>query len=200
MLNSKSKIVVICGPTASGKTALALKLAKLQPSSLIVVDSRQAYKGLDILTGKDIPPAFVKKNNPLSSYFEHKNTRIWGIDLISPDQTPNLSDFTRFAWKVITREQQLGQQIILVGGTGLYLKAITSPLSQIHVPQLPKLRLKLNNQPLTSLQNYLRKINSNHFNTLNHSDQNNPRRLIRHIEILQTNTLPENEDYLIPQK
>ncbi|MBI2325944.1 hypothetical protein HYU91_01000 [Candidatus Collierbacteria bacterium] len=68
MTNHNSKIQIICGPTASGKTALALRLAEVstkagRPASIISADSRQIYQGLDIITGKDIPKGFVKKEN-----------------------------------------------------------------------------------------------------------------------------------------
>jgi tRNA dimethylallyltransferase len=184
------KIIVICGPTATGKTNLALNIANhCQETSIISIDSRQAYQMLDILTGKDIPNGFLPKKSKILfqhtpvCYYESGNIRLWGIDLLKPDQDQNLSDFVKFAWAVIEKENQEDRQIILVGGTGLYLKGIVDDLDQIHIPQDPKLRSKLDKLSTESLKDELIALNSSQFEKLNHSDQNNPRRLIRQIEI-----------------
>jgi len=200
MLKPKLKIIIICGPTATGKTSLALKLAaETAPASLISVDSRQLYRDLDILTGKDIPPDFSPKLSPDISYkekpakyFESASTRIWGVDLLSPAEDSNLSDFVKYSWQIIKHESNQKRQIILVGGTGLYLKAIFRPEAKIHLPRNLKLRQRLEKLSVDQLQQELKKINQDLFNQLNHSDQNNPRRLIRRIEVGLSSQVVDN--------
>ena len=76
-----NKVLTICGPTAGGKTALALRLAESVPTSIISADSRQVYKGLDVLTGKDIPPGFQKINSKISNiFYTDGQTRLFGFD------------------------------------------------------------------------------------------------------------------------
>lgn len=166
------KVLVICGPTASGKTALALLVAnKVGNVSIISADSRQVYKGIDVISGKDIP-------KDLSN-----DIKFFGIDLYNPEISSNLSEYVDYARKTIDSELNKGRKVIVVGGTGLYLKGITEPLEDISIPNNPELRMDLEKLPLENLQNKLKEINSEKFNKLNNSDLNNPRRLIRHIEI-----------------
>ncbi len=165
-------ILVICGPTASGKTSLAISVAKLLPkANILSADSRQIYKGLDILTGKDIP-------NDLPS-----SIIIYGLDLIASNKIFNLSDFVDYAGKIINKSLENNTPLIIVGGTGLYLKATTSNLLNVHVPPNSKLRAKLEKMNLVDLKKLLCEIAPKKFASLNNSDINNPRRLIRAIEI-----------------
>ena len=184
----KPTILVICGPTASGKTSLAISVAKnllIQSSfraksrnltpppsvNLLSADSRQIYRGLDIVTGKDIP-----EDLPPSINF-------FGLDLVEPNQSFNLSDYVQYSKKVI--QESLSQKIplIIVGGTGLYLKAITSDLLNVQVPPNQSLRSELEKLTLVELQNKLQEVNPEKYKSLNNSDVNNPRRLIRALEI-----------------
>jgi len=172
MESSTSKALVICGPTSSGKTSLALKIASLLPSANILsVDSRQVYKNLDILTGKDIP----KDLSP--------NINIYGIDLIKASEGSNLADFTKYAKEVMEKSINSKTPLIIVGGTGLYLKSITENLTNVFVKRNEVLRSNLERKSLIELQEELKLINHEKFSSLNNSDVNNPRRLIRHIEI-----------------
>ncbi|HSV95292.1 MAG TPA: tRNA (adenosine(37)-N6)-dimethylallyltransferase MiaA [Spirochaetia bacterium] len=173
MTNKKKQhIVIICGPTASGKTDLSLQLAKVLPkANMLSVDSRQVYKGLDIITGKDIP-------NNLSS-----KIKILGHNLFAPDEMANLAEFTRYSKKIIHDSNKTSTPLIIVGGTGLYLKAITQNLSDISIPRNPFIRQELEKLSLSELQNFLKKENPVKYQSLNRSDSMNPRRLIRYIEI-----------------
>ena len=172
-------IRIICGPTASGKTALAIKLAGADPASIISADSRQIYQGLDIITGKDIPKDFVKKGN----FYEKDNLRLWGLDLLSPDEVYNASDFSTLTRKIISEESKQGRTVFIVGGTGFYLKSLTQPESLAKVPPDEKLRQELEELTIEELQQKLRDLDSKRFSSMNQSDVNNPRRLIRAIEI-----------------
>jgi len=172
MKNNQQEIVVICGPTASGKTDLALQLAKeLKRANILSVDSRQVYKGLDIITGKDIP-----KN--LSS-----DINIFGHDLFESNERANLADFVRYSKKIILESSSLKTPLIIVGGTGLYLKAITQNLSDILIPPNQELREELEKLSVKDLQDLLKKENPKKLASLNQSDFMNPRRLIRYLEI-----------------
>lgn len=188
-------ILVICGPTASGKTSLALNIAKklvgaihespartsspavagLTPFNsvnILSADSRQVYQGLDIVTGKDIP------NNIPS------NIQFFGLDLANPSEVFNLSDYVNYSQKIIQESLLKNVPLIVVGGTGLYLKAITTSLLNVAVPPDDKLRKKLEKLDIPKLQKKLQKLNPEKFASLNNSDVNNPRRLIRAIEIV----------------
>ncbi len=176
-METNQKIIVICGPTASGKTGLALQLAKALPKvNILSVDSRQVYKSLDIISGKDIPDSLPKGIN------------IFGHDLFEPDETANLADFVRYSQKIIQNSKDTNTPLVIVGGTGLYLKAITQNLSNILIPPNQKLRQKLEKLSLSELQGLLQKENPEKFSSLNHSDIMNPRRLIRQIEISESHS------------
>ncbi len=167
-----NQLLVITGPTATGKTSLALKLAKKFSSQIISADSRQVYIGMDIGTGKDKP-----KPGP----------KIHGLDLVKPDQDFSVAHFVNFALPLIKTIHQTGELPIVVGGTGLYLKALTQPLKTINIKPNLQLRQKLNKLPLKQLQAQLKQFNPDRFNSMNSSDQLNPRRLVRAIEISQSN-------------
>lgn len=164
----RNKLLIICGPTATGKSALAFKLARLFKAQLISADSRQVYQGMDIGTGKDYPPPGIK---------------LWGYDLVKPDQEFSLAHFAKQAQKQIKIIHAQKQLPIAVGGTGLYLQSLTQNLDTINIPPNPKLRQQLEKKSVVQLQTKLNKLNLTRFQNMNHSDQNNPRRLIRAIEI-----------------
>lgn len=166
------KIVVICGPTASGKTNLALQLAKVLPkANLLSVDSRQAYQDLDIVTGKDVPEDLPTQIS------------IFGQGIFKSNERANVADFLRYSQQVINRSKQQNTPLIIVGGTGLYLRALTQNLSNILIPPNETLRSELETLSLTELQDKLRAVDHKKYSSLNHSDFMNPRRLIRYIEI-----------------
>lgn len=177
-------ILIISGPTATGKTSLALFLAKKFNGDLISADSRQVYKGLDIITGKDIPPGFVPspaKGRDRERFYSDSRTRIYGYDLVTPDQDWNAALFQKYALETIADIHVRGKLPIIVGGTGLYLRSLTDQLS--FPPPDEKLRHQLASLSLAELQSKLKSLDPDRFSRLNHSDVNNPRRLIRHIEI-----------------
>ena len=189
--SSLPRILVIAGLTASGKTDLALEVAShLSAVDIISVDSRQFYQGPRIISGQDIPAGFSRCQSEEISfldlpavYFQSDNIRIWGVDQLPPDQILNLSDFVDFTWQIIDQAIAQKRSVIVVGGTGLYLKAITQPLNRLLIPPDPQLRQELEILSVKKLQSRLQKLNPDWLAKLNHSDKNNPRRLIRAIEI-----------------
>ncbi|VVA44528.1 tRNA dimethylallyltransferase [Candidatus Roizmanbacteria bacterium] len=179
-----TNIIVIVGQTATGKTKLALELAKKHNGELINFDSRQIYKYLDIITGKDIP----------------KN-KIWLYDIVTPDQYFSSFDFVKLATPIIEDISKRGKTPILVGGTYLYLKHLLYGIDNNNNPPDFKLRAELDDKTVQELQQILKTVSLQSFNRLNHSDVNNPRRLIRKIEIALTDStdLTDSERlYLIP--
>ena len=107
----KNKLLIISGPTASGKTALAVKLAKKYNGEIISADSRQIYKHLDIGTGKDHP----------------KDVKIHLIDLIDPGQSFSVAQYRKLALAKISEIQAKNKLPILVGCSGFYIDAVVSP-------------------------------------------------------------------------
>ena len=183
------KILFIVGPTAIGKTAFALKIAEEFNGDIISADSRQVYIGMDIGTGKDIPhkfkvqsSKFKVENKNIPYYFDGK-TKIWGLDLVAPNEEFSVADFARFAVPVINQIWADGKLPIVVGGTGLYIRALTQDLPDIFIPQNIKLRQKLHKLTTDQLQTELKQLSNTKFSSMNQSDQKNPRRLVRAIEI-----------------
>ena len=179
------KLLVILGPTATGKTDVALNLAKKFNGELISADSRQVYVGLDIGTGKT--PSGISddqiKISKRKMYWEIDGIRIWMYDVIDPKDQYNVSKFVKDAEKIIEDMYKRGKLPIVVGGTGLYIKALADGLDNLSVPVDKKLRKELENINKKNLQEKLQKINSQRWKGMNVSDRENPRRLIRAIEL-----------------
>jgi len=163
-----NKLLVVSGPTATGKTALAVKLAKKFNGELISADSRQVYRGMDIGTGKDHP----------------KNVKIHLVDVVNPDQNFSAFDYRRLVLPLIQQIWNRRKLPIIVGGTGFYINSvIAGPTDTYHIKPNKILRFFLNKFSLKLLQSTLKFLDFQTFNLLNRSDSANPRRLIRKIEI-----------------
>ena len=141
--------IAIVGPTATGKTALALHLAQKFHGEIISADSRQVYKGMDIGTGKDLPKdAVLELQNidgfpePLTSY-RTQGTRIWLIDQVNPDQEWSLAHFIQASQAIMKHLWKTNTLPIIVGGTGLYVQSMTSSYETASIPQNQNLRKKL---------------------------------------------------------
>lgn len=180
------KILVICGPTSTGKTSLALSLAKKLNGELISADSRQVYTGMDIGTGKDLPQGSVfKKVKNLGGYYEINGVKIWGYDILSPKKEFSVSHYINFAQKIIKHVSNLGKLPIIVGGTGLYIKGVIDGIETAIVPKNENLRKKLEPIPVDALYENLSQMDPVKSASMNASDRKNPRRLIRAIEVAQ---------------
>lgn len=179
------KILVICGPTATGKTALAIKLAKKFNGEIVSADSRQVYKGLDIGTGKDLPKGaklqylWIKR----FGYYEVNGVKIWGYDIADPRHSFSVSQYLKFADRVISDIKKRGKLPILVGGTGLYIKGVIEGIPTAEIPKNNRLRKSLENKTVDELFEMLAKIDSLRAAGMNSSDRKNPRRLARAIEV-----------------
>lgn len=104
-------LIVILGPTASGKTAYAIRLARLIGGEVICADSRTVYRGMNIGTAKPTEP-------------ERAGVPHWGLDLIEPDQRYSLYDFQCYAMTKIAEIRQRQHVPLLVGGSGLYINSV----------------------------------------------------------------------------
>ncbi len=194
------KLLVICGPTATGKTKLALHLAKVLTSDkkgsglkgeLVSADSRQIYRSLDIGTGKDISknakyklPA-GKRGLKLGGYYQIGESKIWGYDLTGPKQEFSVAQYVKIAEKIIEDIWSRNKLPILVGGTGLYIKAIVDGIPTISIPKNMKLRRSLEKKKRAELFEMLAQIGPMKAAAMNYSDKRNPRRLVRAIEVAQ---------------
>jgi len=190
-----NRLLVICGPTATGKTALSVRLVKKFNGELISADSRQVYKGMDIGTGKDLPvnskfkiqnPKLkLKIKNLTIGFYEIEGVKVWLYDVVEPDYQFNVADYVECASRVIQDIWQRKKLPILVGGTGFYIKALIDGIETLGVPPDWELREKLRNLEIKKLREILREIAPERLEKMNESDRNNPRRLIRAIEIVK---------------
>ncbi len=170
------KILVILGPTASGKSDLAVQLAKQFNGEVISADSRQVYKGLDIGSGK-----ITKKE--MAGIPHHL------LDVVSPKKVFSVHDFKILADKAIQEILHKNKLPIICGGTGFYIQSIVDNIILPEVPANLKLRKRLEKKSLESLFNQLAKLDIRRAATI---DVHNKVRLIRAIEIATyLGTVPE---------
>lgn len=167
-----NKLLVICGPTATGKTRLAARLAKKLNGELISADSRQVYRGNDLETNKERP-----------------DVPIWLYDVVDPGEEFSVNHWVKLARKAIADIRKRKKLPIVVGGTGLYMKALLEPFETIDIPPDKKLRSK--KFTLSQLQKMVPRGN------MNDSDWNNPRRLIRKIETAGKRRKPKQSEQAI---
>lgn len=186
------KILVILGPTSTGKTDLTLSLAKRFHGELVACDSRQVYRGLDIGTGKlpsrkwEVGGGRWKRGK---GFWEIDGVKVWMYDVVDPKRQYTVFDYVKEANKIIDGILKRGKLPIIVGGTGLYLKALLEGLSNLTIPLDLKLRKKLEKLSLDELQKMLQQVSPKRWGKMNDSDKQNPRRLIRAIEMANSHRL-----------
>lgn len=169
-------VITILGPTASGKTSLAVALAKRVDGEILSADSRQVYRRMDIGTGKDLS--------------EYDGVPYHLIDICEPGTKYNLfqyqQDFARAYDDIVAR----GRQPIICGGTGLYIEAVLKGYNLSPVPQNPELRARLEGKSLEELTVMLRELKERNGSVMhNTTDVDTAQRAIRAIEI-EMGTLP----------
>src|SRR3989344_4027400 len=168
------KVVAIIGPTASGKTGLAISLAKEFAGEIVNADSRQVYKKMDIGTAK--PEGVWRDGEYLVEGVPH-----YLMDIIDPDQEFNLSHFKAEAIKAIGIILKKGKLPIVVGGTGLYFWSLIDNLDIPHFAPNPELRKQLESESLDKLVKMLKEKD---LETAEAIDLKNPRRVIRALEVV----------------
>ena len=193
MKKGGKKIIVILGPTASGKSDLAVGLAKKFNGEIISADSRQVYKEMDIGTGKveGTWQSHPKKNRRSSKIlkmqrkkvFMYKGIPHYCIDYVSPKRIYTVLDFKKCAEKAIKDILSRGKIPIICGGTGFYIQAITGGIAIPEVKPNWKLRKQLEKKTAEQLFKMLKKLDPERAKTI---DAKNPRRLIRAIELAQS--------------
>ena len=161
-------IITILGPTAIGKSKLAIELAKKFDGIIISADSRQIYKNFDIGSGK------ITTN-------EMKGIEHYMLDLKELWQDYNVAEFQRDVRQIIKDLEYPKPLPFLVGGTGLYIESILYNYNLPSIDINPILRIELSKLNKLELQNKLLELSPDH--NLNNSDWNNPIRLIRAIEV-----------------
>ena len=163
----KQKILVILGPTASGKSELGIRLAKKFNGEVVSADSRQVYRGLDIGTGK------ITKR-------EMQGVRHHLLDVAGPKRQFTAAEYKKLAERAIGDILARGKLPIIVGGTGFYIDTLLGNVSLPIVPTNPTLRKRLAKKTLPELFAMLKKLDPRRARGI---DRHNPRRLIRAIEI-----------------
>lgn len=180
------RLVVLVGPTASGKTALSIALARAFSGEIISADSRTVYKEMNIGTAKpqgkggevggDVRALFGEKS------LIYEDIPHWGINLRSPSETFTVSEYQAYADKKIEEISSRGNLPLLVGGTGLYVAAVVDRPSFAEVPPDPALRLELATK---SNEELFEEIAEKDPDTAARIDAKNRRRLERALEILR---------------
>jgi tRNA dimethylallyltransferase len=174
MHKNGDKIIVIVGPTASGKSDFGIKLSKKLNGEIISADSRQVYRGMDIGTGK-----VTKK--------EQKMAKHHLLDMANPKKQFTADDFKRLGEKAIKEIRAKGKIPIIVGGTGFYIDILLGRMATAQVPVNKKLRAKLEKQSAEQLFKRLLRLDLERAKTI---DRHNRRRLIRALEIVITTGRP----------
>ena len=180
----KPKIVVIVGPTATGKSDLAVHIAEKFNGEVISADSRQVYKGMNIGTGK-----ITKK--------EMKGVTHYLLDVADPKRRFTVVKYVKLAEQAIRKIIKKGKLPIVCGGTGFYIDALIGGTQFPTVTANPALRSKLAKLSVEQLYATLMKIDPHRAEGMNRSDRQNPRRLVRAIEIVSATkkgrSLPDSQ-------
>lgn len=165
-MDKKLKGIVISGATGVGKTDLSIKLAKRLSADIISADASQVYKFLDIGTAK------VTED-------EMQGIKHYMIDVVEPDENYSVGDFEVEVNKILHEKEENDENVILVGGTGLYIRAITDGFSDLPTKD-EKIRKDLEKKSLEELQEILKELDLQAYNEI---DLNNKLRLVRAIEV-----------------
>ena len=168
----KDKVIVICGPTASGKTALSIELAKQINGEIVSCDSMQIYKDMNIGTAKPTEE-------------EQKGIKHYLIDFVSPDERYSVADYKQDAKKAIKEILKKGKVPIVVGGTGLYIDSLIYEIEYPNIEFDEKYRKKLENK--YSVKIVYKDENGNYLiggsiNTEKLNDDNEINRYLKEVE------------------
>ncbi len=163
----KEKVLVILGPTSSGKTALSIELAKKYNGEIVSADSRQVYRGMNLGTGK-------------VTAHEMQNISHHMLDVADPKKVYSVSDYVLGARRCIDDIHSRGKLPIICGGTAFYIDAVLGKTQLPDVPPNPTLRKKLGQKSAPELFDMLTELDPIRAKNI---DQHNPVRLVRSIEI-----------------
>jgi tRNA dimethylallyltransferase len=166
-MHAQPDLIVILGPTASGKSALGISLAQRFHGEIVSADSRQVYRGLDIGTAKVTPAEKALVPHHL-------------LDIVEPDEVYTVSQFQQAASTAIADILQRGHQPFLVGGSPHYIQTVVDHFDIPTVPPQLDLRAQLEVRPLSDLLAQLAELDPQCVETI---DRKNPRRVIRALEV-----------------
>jgi tRNA dimethylallyltransferase len=151
-------LITLCGATATGKSGLGLALAQRLNSVILSADSRQVYREFDIGTAKP-------------SAFEQQQVPHYLIDICEPTQTMTLADYQQSAQELIAQFQARGTIPLLVGGTGLYIRAVVQGMKIPRVAPHPELRSQLTSLGQTQLYQFLQKVDPGAAHKIHRNDE-----------------------------
>ena len=170
-MDKKEKVIVICGPTASGKTALSIELAKKINGEIVSADSMQIYKDMDIGTAKP-------------TLEEMQGIKHYLIDFVSPDERYSVADYKKDAKKAIREIIKKGKTPIVVGGTGLYVDSL---IYEIEYPEIEfdekyreELEKRVDKEGLDKLYEEAKNIDEKAIEKISKNDK---KRILRILEI-----------------
>ena len=184
----KPKVIVICGPTASGKTALGIELAKVINGEIVSCDSMQIYKNMRIGTAKPVPE-------------EMQGIKHYLIDFVSPDTRYSVAEFKKDAEEAIEKILLKGKTPILVGGTGLYIDSLIYGIeySDIEIDENYRKELEkiIEKDGLETLYNEAKKIDSKAMEKISVNDK---KRIMRVLEIYRATGKTKTEQEIESRK
>lgn len=173
----KPKLVVILGPTASGKSVLGIALAQRFHGEIVSADSRQVYRGLDIGSAKVTPEEQAMVSHHL-------------LDVVDPQEMYTVAQYQQEANAAIAAILARGFQPFLVGGSPHYIQAVVDNLDIPAIPPQPALRAELESRPLAALLEQLEELDPRSAATI---ERQNPRRVIRALEVCLVSGKPFSE-------
>ncbi|MEK7138208.1 MAG: tRNA (adenosine(37)-N6)-dimethylallyltransferase MiaA [Patescibacteria group bacterium] len=200
-MSRKRKVIVVLGPTASGKSALAIRLAKKFKGEVISADSRQVYRGVDVGSDKVTRDKYLvssikykgKELEPKNEIFLSGGVRHHLLDVVSPKKTFTVTQYKKLAEKAIRDITKRGRIPIVAGGTGLYIDALINDWELPKVKPDMKLRADLEKKSAEELFEQLKKLDPARAGNI---DPHNKRRLVRALEIVIQTEKSSHSDIL----
>ncbi len=176
--SNTDKVVVIVGSTASGKTSLAIDVARQYNGEIISADSRQVYRGMDVGTGKDL------------AEYQQQEVVHHLIDIVNPQADFTVEQYQEKAYQAIEDILQRGKLPLLVGGTGLYVSAVVEGYQfPTETADKQQVRQRLDKKTLPQLLAVLKQVDPDSWHSI---DQHNRRRVQRALEIYYTSGQPQS--------
>ena len=196
-MSALPKLIAVVGPTASGKTALSLELAhRLGGVEIVSADARQIYRTLTIGTAKPVGTAKADEQQGITSigalfggttHLDVEDVPHWGFDLLDPSEEWSAAEFQAFAFRTIDAVLGRGYLPFLVGGTGLWVRAVVEALAFVRVPPQPELRAAFAKRSASDLFHEYKQLDPEGAQVI---DRQNPRRLARALEICYVTKQP----------
>lgn len=184
----KQKVIVICGPTASGKTKLSIELAKKLNGEIVSADSMQIYKEMNIGTAKPTKE-------------EMQGIKHYLLDFVSPDKRYSVAEYKKDAIEAIEKIIEKGRVPIVIGGTGLYINSliygIEYPETEIDLDYREKLEEIAKNEGISKLYEMAKKIDAEAMKTISENDK---KRICRVLEIYHATGKTKTEQEIESRK